>query len=389
MTREPMSRRDLLRRLGLSGAALTLPTGLLAACGGSQGGSATADTAPATTGGSTADLEGTRIKVATYGGFFEENFKTVYPDFTAETGIEVESVSEPGGDAWIVQLEQAVRSGGVPADVSLLGNTSVLRAVNGNVLMGMAESDLENVGLVADGFLRRNDAGDIIGVGAASWYITLVSNTDRVPESPTSWAALWDERWRNELALNNQASSSFLLDITAKTWFADEADTILTSMEGAEEVLAKLAEVKPNVKLWWRDEATAQQDYNSGEVSLGQFYHDITQYAASTGEPLRSVFPEEGAILDSGMWGITRTTSSPAACVAFIDWMCTPAVQKRLSTTLGTSPTLALEHLDLTEEEYANVSGPGPDAAIKPAYDLYQSSEDELNQVWSEQIFSG
>ena len=389
MTREPMSRRDLLRRLGLSGAALTLPTGLLAACGGSQGGSATADTAPATTGGGTADLEGSRIKVATYGGFFEENFKTVYPDFTAETGIEVESVSEPGGDAWIVQLEQAVRSGGVPADVSLLGNTSVLRAVNGNVLMGMAESDLENVGLVADGFLRRNDAGDIIGVGAASWYITLVSNTDRVPESPTSWAALWDERWRNELALNNQASSSFLLDITARTWFADEADTILTSMEGAEEVLAKLAEVKPNVKLWWRDEATAQQDYNSGEVSLGQFYHDITQYAASTGEPLRSVFPEEGAILDSGMWGITRTTSSPAACVAFIDWMCTPAVQKRLSTTLGTSPTLALEHLDLTEEEYANVSGPGPDAAIKPAYDLYQSSEDELNQVWSEQIFSG
>jgi putative spermidine/putrescine transport system substrate-binding protein len=389
MTRAPMSRRDLLRRLGLSGAALALPTGLLAACGGSQGGSATAGTSPATTGGGTADLEGTRIKVATYGGFFEENFKTVYPDFTAETGIEVESVSEPGGDAWIVQLEQAVRSGGVPADVSLLGNTSVLRAVKGNVLAGMAESDLENIGLVADGFLRRTDGGDIIGVGAASWYITLVSNTDRVPESPTSWAALWDERWRNELALNNQASSSFLLDITAKTWFADEADTILTSMEGAEEVLAKLAEVKPNVKLWWRDEATAQQDYNSGEVSLGQFYHDITQYAASTGEPLRSVFPDEGAILDSGMWGITRTTSSPEACVAFIDWMCTPAVQKRLTTTLGTSPTLALEHLDLTAEEYANVSGPGPDAAIKPAYDLYQSSEDELNQVWSEQIFSG
>jgi putative spermidine/putrescine transport system substrate-binding protein len=384
-----MSRRDLLRRLGLSGAALTLPTGLLAACGGSQGGSATADTAPATTGGSPADLEGTRIKVATYGGFFEENFKTVYPDFTAETGIEVESVSEPGGDAWIVQLEQAVRSGGVPADVSLLGNTSVLRAVNGNVLMGMAESDLENVGLVADGFLRRNDAGDIIGVGAASWYITLVSNTDRVPESPH----LVGRPVGRAVAERAGAEQPGELVVPARHHCRDvvrrrgrhhpDVDG------GGEEVLAKLAEVKPNVKLWWRDEATAQQDYNSGEVSLGQFYHDITQYAASTGEPLRSVFPEEGAILDSGMWGITRTTASPAACVAFIDWMCTPAVQKRLSTTLGTSPTLALEHLDLTEEEYANVSGPGPDAAIKPAYDLYQSSEDELNQVWSEQIFSG
>ena len=389
MTREPMSRRDLLRRLGLTGAALALPPTLLAACGGSQGGTATADTTPATSGGGTADLEGSRIKVATFGGFFEENFKTIYPDFTAETGIEVESVSEPGGDAWIVQLEQAVRSGGVPADVSLLGNTSVLRAVKGDVLLGMAESSLENLGLLAEGFVRRSDAGDVVGVGAASWYITLVSNTDRVAESPTSWAALWDERWRNELALNNQPSSSFLLDITARTWFADDADTMLRSMDGVGELLAKLAELKPNVKLWWRDEATAQQDYNSGEVSLGQFYHDITQYAASTGEPLRSVFPEEGAILDSGMWGITRTTASPEACVAFIDWMCRPDVQSRLSTTLGTSPTVALEHLSLTPAEYESVSGPGPEAAITPAYDLYQSSEDELNQAWSEQIFSG
>ncbi len=391
MNRELLSRRDLLRRIGMTGAALTLPPSLLAACGGSQGGTATSDTQPASSSGGSggSDLEGTTIKVATFGGFFEENFATIYPDFTAETGIEVESISEPGGDAWVVQLEQAVRAGGVPADVSLLGNTSVLRAVKGGILLGMPASDLTNSGLLADGFIREDDDGNVVGVGAASWYITLVSNTDRVPESPTSWAALWDEEWRNELALNNQPASSFLLDITAKTWFADEADTILDSMEGVEEVLAKLAEVKPNVKLWWRDEATAQQDYNSGEVSLGEFYHDITQYAASTGEPLRSVFPDEGAILDSGMWGVTRTTESPEACVAFIDWMSQPAIQKRLSTTLGTSPTVALEHLDLTDEEYEAVSGPGPDAAIKPAYDLYQRSEDELNQRWSEQIFSG
>lgn len=387
MTPEQLSRRDLLRRLGLTGAALALPTGLLAACGGTQGDDASSGTtaAPSTGGG---DLEGTTIKVATFGGFFEENYKSIYPDFTADTGIEVESISEPGGDAWIVQLEQAVRSGGVPADVSLLGNTSVLRAVKGDVVMGMAESDLANIGLLADGFVRKNDGGEVVGVGAASWYITMVSNTDRVAESPTSWAALWDEEWRNELALNNQPASSFLLDITAATFFPDEPD-ILGSVEGAKEVLAKLAEIKPNVKLWWRDEATAQQDYNSGEVSLGQFYHDITTYAASEGEPLRSVFPDEGAVLDSGMWGVTRTTEHPEACVAFIDWMCQPDVQAKLTTTLGTSPTLAVDNLDLSAEDYEAVSGPGPDAAIKPAYELYQSSEDELNQLWSEQIFSG
>ena len=390
MDHDRLSRRQALQRLGITGAALAVPGTLLAACGGSQGGSAAGSTSSsvASAAASPADLSGTTIKVATFGGFFEENFRNVYPDFTAETGIEVESVSEPGGNAWIVQLEQAVRSGAAPADVSMLGITSVLRAVKGDLLVGYSESDVPNSKFLADGFLQNNAAGDIVGVGAASWFFTLVSNTERVAESPTSWAALWDPAWKNELALNNQAATSFLLDITARTWFPDDPD-LLTTDEGVLDALAKVSELKPNVKLWWRDEATAQQDFNSGEVSLGAFYHDITQYAASVGEPLRSVFPDEGAVLDSGMWGITRTTQNPEACIAFVDWMCQPQIQARLATTLGTSPTVALEHMDLTTEDYANVAGPGPDAAIRPAYPLYQEREDWLDQQWAEKIFSG
>ena len=118
-----------------------------------------------------------------------------------------------------------------------------------------------------------------------------------------------DAEWANELALINTPNTSFLLEITAACWFPDDRD-ILATQEGVEGVMAKLAEVKPNVKLWWRDEATAQQDYNSGEVSLGEFFHDITTYAISQGEPL-TVFPEEGAVLDSGLWSVTATTSRP------------------------------------------------------------------------------
>ncbi|HET6953543.1 MAG TPA: extracellular solute-binding protein [Acidimicrobiales bacterium] len=386
MTNRELSRRELLRRLGIGGAALALPATVLAACGGEQGG---ADTATATTAGGSgkSDLTGSKIKVATFGGFFEENFAAIYPKFTEETGIEVESVSEPGGDAWIVQLEQAVRSGGVPADVSMLNNISILRALKGDIVLGYSGSDLTNAKYLADGFVMENDGGDVVGVGAASWYITLVSNTDRVPESPTSWKALWDPQWADELALINTPNTSFLLEITAACWFPDD-DQILKSQEGVDELLAKLAEVKPNVKLWWRDEATAQQDYNSGEVSLGEFYHDITTYAISQGEPLSTVFPEEGAVLDSGLWAITSTTKEPEASIAFVDWMCQPEIQAELARVLGTSPTVAKEHMDLTDADYEAVSGPGPDAALRPEYPIYQEWEDWVNQRWAEQIFS-
>ena len=154
------------------------------------------------------------------------------------------------------------------------------------------------------------------------------------------------------------------------------------------EVLTKLQEVKPNVKLWYRDEAQAQQAFNTGEVSLGQFYHDITTYAASQGEPLRSVFPIEGAILDSGFWAISKTTENVAACQAFIGYMCRPEIQAELARTLGTTPTAKQETMDLTAEEYEGVGGPGPEVALRPKYEMYDEWEDWIDQQWTEMILS-
>ena len=46
------------------------------------------------------------LKVGTYGGYFQDSFdQHIYPDFTAETGIEIESIGQPTGEAWVVQLE--------------------------------------------------------------------------------------------------------------------------------------------------------------------------------------------------------------------------------------------------------------------------------------------
>lgn len=48
------------------------------------------------------------LKVGVYGGYFKDSFdKHIFPDFTKETGIKIESIAEPTGEAWLVQLEQA------------------------------------------------------------------------------------------------------------------------------------------------------------------------------------------------------------------------------------------------------------------------------------------
>jgi putative spermidine/putrescine transport system substrate-binding protein len=382
-----ITRRELLRRAPAVGAVgLSLPA-LLAACGRRPEQQAGGGASPSPTAIPTGDLEGTSIKVSTYGGFFEENFAAMYPAFTEETGVEVESVEQPTSEVWVVQLKQAIDAGTqAPADVSMLSGVGIQRAIKGDILAIYDVSNLTNADNIADGYIRTNDDGLVTGVGNVSWYITIVSNTERVRESPTTWSAFWDAEWENELALLRNAANSFLLEITAATFF--DGYDILETEDGIIEVMTKLAEVKPNVKLFYRDEAQAQQAFNTGEVSLGQFYHDITTFAASQGEPLRSVFPDEGAILDSGFWAVTKTTENLGGCVAFVDYFCRPEVQAELARTLGTTPTAKRETMDLTDEEYEAVGGPGPDAALRPKYEMYDELEDFIDQNWTEMILS-
>lgn len=383
-----ISRRDLLKRGGLlAGAAIGMPA-ILAAC---------APEAPAPPSGGTeatpidtSNIAGSTIKVGTYGGFFEENFRKMYPAFTEEFDVEVVSVSQPTSEVWVTQLQQAIAAGGAPpADVSMLSGVGLQRAINGEILATYRTSDIPTSENLAEGYLRTDEDGNVTGVGGLSWYITLVSNTDRVKESPDTWTAFWDPQWKNELALLRNAANSFLIEITAASFF--DGYDILETQDGVLEVLHKLQEVKPNVKLWFRDEAQAQPAYNEGEVSLGQFYHDITLYAASEaggGAPLRSVFPTEGAILDSGFWSISKTTEELGACVTFVDYMCRPEVQQELALTLGTIPSTKRETLDMSDEDYEVVAGPGPEEALRPKYEMYDQWEDWIDQNWTELILS-
>lgn len=385
---ERISRRSLLKRGGiLAGAAIGMPA-ILAACAPDAPAPPSGGTEPTPI--DTSNVAGSTIKVGTYGGFFEENFRKMYPAFTEEFDVEVESVSQPTSEVWVVQLQQAISAGGAPpADVSMLSGVGLQRAINGDILTKYSASDIPTSENLEDGYVRTDEDGNVTGVGGLSWYITLVSNTDRVKESPDTWTAFWDPRWENELALLRNAANSFLLEITAATHF--DGYEILETQDGVLEVMRKLQEVKPNVKLWFRDEAQAQPAFNEGEVSLGQFYHDITQFAASEaggGAPLRSVFPTEGAILDSGFWSISKTTENLGACVVFIDYMCRPEVQQELALTLGTIPSTKRETLTMSDEEYEAVAGPGPETALRPKYEIYDKWEDWIDQNWTELILS-
>ena len=323
------------------------------------------------------------IKIGVYGGYFKDSFdKNIFPEFTKATGIAVESVAEPTGEAWLVQLEQAAKAGQAPADLSMMSQVAMLKGQATELWAPIDMAKIKNASGLIDRFVNKYPDGRVAGVGAVAWYITLVTNTDVYKEAPTSWEALWDPANADKLGLLALVSNSFLLEVTAKTYMG--GTNALDTEEGILKALEKLAEVKPNVRLWYRDEAQFEQSLKSGEIPMGQYYHDVTGLAAADGQPVRSTFPKEGGIQDSGCWALSRASTKTEEAHIFIDYMCQPSIQATLSRKVGTAPTVKRELLDLTAEEFAAVSS--DIEPITPRYDLYQTKSDWLNQKWTELI---
>lgn len=323
------------------------------------------------------------LKVGVYGGYFKDSFdKNIFPEFTKATGIAVESIAEPTGEAWLVQLSQAARAGQAPADVSMMSQVAMLKGQANELWAPLDLDKIKNSSNLLDRFINKYLDGRVAGIGAVSWYITLVTNTDVYKEPPTSWAALWDPANKDKLGLLALVSNSFLLDVTAKTYF--DGPEILDTEEGILKVFDKLAEVKPNVRLWYRDEAQFEQALKSGEIPMGQYYHDVTGLAAADGNPVRSTFPKEGGIQDAGSWALSSASKKSEEAHIFIDYMCQPAIQATLARKVGTSPTVKRDSMDLTAEEFAAVSS-DIDPVI-PRFAMYQTRADWLNQKWTEMI---
>ncbi len=207
------------------------------------------------------------LKVGVYGGYFKDSFdKNIFPEFTKATGIAIESVAEPTGEAWLVQLEQAARAGQAPADVSMMSQVAMLKGQATDLWTPIDMAKIKNGSNLLDRFVNKYPDGRIAGIGAVSWYITLVTNTDVYKEAPTSWQAFWDPANADKLGLLALVSNSFLLEVTAKTFMG--GTNALDTEEGILKAFEKLAEVS-RTSVSGTARSAVRTGAESGEIPMG------------------------------------------------------------------------------------------------------------------------
>lgn len=323
------SRRELLKSAGLVLAASTVPAPFVRAAAAARS-----------------------LKVSTYGGYFERGFALhVFPAFTKATGIEVESIEQPEGAQFLFQLMEANKAGKPPMDICCAADVDTYRGRAQNLWRVFDSGRIPNLSGLAPRFVMGGPAGPD-SIGAMSWYMTLVVNPDEVKPLPDSWTALWGNHpnaWGIE-----SGSVSMIIEIAAAIYFG--GTDILMSKTGIDKVIAKIAELKPNVKLWWQDEGTMQTALINDEVAGGIYMHDTAMQMVRNGTAVRSIFPKEGAVMSTNFWCQPTASTKIEEAEAFLNFSCSPEAQELIARFVGSAPVLERAKLDLSDQEFAAVS---------------------------------
>jgi putative spermidine/putrescine transport system substrate-binding protein len=236
-------------------------------------------------------------------------------------------------------------------DVGCIIEVDVLRGRAVNLWRQLQTNKIPNLSRLLPQIASK-PGGGLDNVAAMSWYMTFVVNPDEIRPLPDSWTTLWGKH-ANAWGIQ-PGSESPILEIAASVYFG--GNEILMSKPGIDQVIAKIAELKPNVKLWWQDEGTMQTALVNDEVVGGIYFNDTAQTMIKNGTPVRSIFPKEGAVQSTNYWCQPSASAKIDEAQEFINFCCTPEAQQLIARFVGSAPVTDRHQTNLTDQEFAVVS---------------------------------
>jgi len=195
------------------------------------------------------------LYVNSYGGVWETAWrKAFFEPFTAQTGIEIKVV--PGVS--FAKLKAQVQSRKFEWDVATVGDVEFAQAAFEGLLEKLdrsaAKADKLPPEIVHD-----------YGIANYSLGTNIVYRKDKFPNGgPQSWADFWDvKRFPGPRCMYDRSFTCLAFALIADGVPFDK----LYPMD-LDRAFRKMSEIRPHIKVWWREGSQSQQLIRDGEVDM-------------------------------------------------------------------------------------------------------------------------
>lgn len=375
-----------------------LPVSLLlaAACGGEKAANAPRAAAQKITIQATGDA---RADAATYlarlcpkpiGG--ELNFMVWegYTDtlftrpFETACGVKVNATYMGSSDDLVAKL----RAGGAETiDLVSPSSDAVTAIIEAGLAQPLDLARIPSYGDLMQSFrdlkVARKDSS-VYGLPWAFGPNPLIYDTAKVKPAPTSWAELWDKKYRGKLSLQDDIATLYMVaQVLGLDDPADPSKLYNLSDEDLAKVKAKMLELKPNVRKYWATAGDMTQLFQSGEIVAGEGWPLMTSQLRAANFPAGEVIPAEGTTAWADHWVLTKGARNLDAAYAWLEYAAQPFTQKLMSdvTAYNVANPAARSYM---APEAAALQKDIADYGPKVNFWQWGSKRDKYQEIWNE-----
>jgi spermidine/putrescine transport system substrate-binding protein len=334
LAEERMTRRQLLHRISVIGATAALAP-IIAAC--STGGASAAPTVSSPTptpapSGTPAPPTPTpeptpvptpeaELHIWNYAEYMGED---VVPSFEKKYNVKVTTDFFDTYEGMYAK----VTAGQTGFDITFPASTDVPGLVAINKILPLDLSLIPNkVNLAPEWTNPGYDPGNAHSMPYMWWTTGVAYDSDRIKETPTSWKALWDERWGGHIAMLDDQREAFAAALIQLNYSVNTVD------DGQlDEALALLKQQHPLVRLYSVED---QQYMASGDIWIGHAWGSDIYTVQQKKPSVQFYIPEEGSIRGSDTAVILDGAKNPIAANLFINHLLDAKVSADNSNYIG------------------------------------------------------
>ena len=293
------------------------------------------------------------------------------------TGIKVNYTTFDSNES----LYAKMKSGGASYDVIFPSEYMVGKMAAEGMLAELNYDNIPNIANVGEDYLGWEFDPDNRWSVPYMWGTTvLIYNTTMVEEAPTSWDALWDVRYANNVLMFNNSRDAYAIAAKRKGLSLNPA-----SVEEVNTVMEDLKAQKSVVQAYVMDEIFDKME--GGEAALAPYYAGDALVMIEENPDLAVVHPEEGVNFFVDNMCVPSNAKHKEAAEMFINYLCEPSVGLANCDYIGYSTPLTEVWEELDDDlKYSEVAYPGKEVMDKA--EVFITLPEEVNAAldaqWSE-----
>lgn len=314
-----------------------------------------------------------KVVVYNWGEYLDPEVLTMFEE---ETGIDV--VYEEFETNEI--LYPKISSGAIAYDVICPSDYMIQRMIENDLLAEINFDNIPNVKNIGKDYMeqsRQFDPENKYSVPYCWGTVGILYNKTMVDEPITSWSVLWDEKYKDNILMQDSVRDAF--GVTLKYLGYSLNSTDLDELTEARDLLIKQ---KPLVQAYVIDQVRDKMIGN--EAAIGVIYSGEAIYTQMENPDLEYVIPEEGSNIWIDSWVIPKNAENKENAEKFINFLCRPEIAL-MNFEYITYSTPNIEAWKLIEDEaIRNSEIAFPDLSKYDNLETFQYLGTEADQTYGE-----